>query len=198
MFLPFTEQAREWEPLAQELRRVVNAREPDILDPWVLARELGLYVPDALQIIHSLPNGHAPHLLGLGKNMWSGGVYPTPLSDGTLICLLNPLQSHLRHKSTLMEEVSHVYLDHETSKVQYLADGLRFRDYDKNQETQAFGVGAAALLPWKRFFMSINQGNTIQQVAEEFQVTEPLVAYRVKITGASRTYNARQRSGKKH
>jgi IrrE N-terminal-like domain len=129
--------------------------------------------------------------------MWSGGVHPKPMPDGTLLCLLNPLQSPLRHKSTLMEEVSHVYLDHETSRVQYLADGVSFRDYNKIQETEAFGVGAAALLPWVPFFKAIHTGKTSFQLSAAFKVTRELVEYRIKITGATNLYKARQKSGKK-
>lgn len=192
--LPFSDQAKEWEPIALELRQIAGARYADVIDPWALADELGLRVLNALSIINNLPNGHALHLRRDGKDMWSGGVHPTPLADGTLICLLNPFQSRLRHKSTLMEEVSHVYLDHETTKVKYAADGLRFRDYDKAQEAQAYGVGAAALLPWAPFFNAINEGRTITEIATVFQVTRELVEYRIKITAATNLYRARQRS----
>ncbi|MCE7966808.1 MAG: ImmA/IrrE family metallo-endopeptidase [Nitrospira sp. NTP2] len=195
--MPFSAQAKEWEPIALELREIAGARPSDIIDPWALAHHLGLRVLHDLSIITALPNGHSPHLLGDGREMWSGGIHPTPLPDGTLICLLNPLQSALRHKSTLMEEVSHVYLDHETTKVQSFGDGLRFRDYDKKQETQAFGVGAAALLPWDRFFKSVNMGMSAERIAATFQVTVQLVEYRIKITGATNVYRARQRSDKK-
>lgn len=96
-----------------------------------------------------------------------------------------------------MEEVSHVYLDHETSKVQCLGDGVSFRDYNKTQEREAFGVGAAALLPWSPFFSAINAHKTVRQISAAFGVTSELVEYRIKITGATNLYKARQKSGKK-
>lgn len=194
---PFSKQAKEWEPIALELRRVGKARSTDVLDPWLVASELGLEVKHDRSVLHALSDGHSSHLLGEGSNMWSGGVHPVPTPNGTLLCILNPLQSPLRHKSTLMEEVSHVYLDHETSRVQYLADGLSFRDYNPAQEAEAFGVGAAALLPWVPFFKSINAGKTANQLSTVFEVTRELVEYRIKITGATNLYRARQKSGKK-
>ena len=39
----------------------------------------------------------------------------------------------------------------------------------------------------------MNRGRTIDDMAEEYDVTPDLVLYRVKITGAHRTYLARQR-----
>ena len=197
MFLPFSERAKAWEPLAYELRRLGRACEFDTLDPWALANELGLTVTSNRSVISSLPDGHGLHLLGAGGRMWSGGVFPVPLPDGTLLCILNPLQSKLRHKSTLMEEVSHVHLDHEASRVHYEADGVSFRNYNEAQEEEAFGVGAAALLPFGSFFKAVNSGKSIIQIAAAFKVTKQLVEYRVKITGATNTYQARQRSGKK-
>lgn len=194
---PFSKLAKEWEPIALELRRVGKAQRLDILDPWRLASELGLLVPDCRSLLHELPTNHYSHLCEQGRDMWSGGVHPIPMPDGTLLCLLNPFHSSLRHKSTLMEEVSHVYLDHETSKVQCLGDGVSFRDYNKTQEREAFGVGAAALLPWSPFFSAINAHKTVRQISAAFGVTSELVEYRIKITGATNLYKARQKSGKK-
>ena len=193
---PFSTLAKEWEPIGLELRRVGKAQRSDILDPWRVASELGLLVPDCGPVLRDLPDSHYSHLCVEGKDMWSGGVHPISMPDGTLLCLLNPFHSKLRHKSTLMEEASHVYLDHETSAVQCLGDGLRFRDYNKTQEKEAFGVGATALLPWDSLFRAINAYKTIVQIANAFKVTKELVEYRIKITGATRLYNARQKSGK--
>lgn len=68
------------------------------------------------------------------------------------------------------------------------------RNYDKAQEQDAFGVGAAALMPWASFFPAINARETIRQLAEEYDLSEQLIRYRIQITGAYRLYHARQRS----
>jgi hypothetical protein len=67
------------------------------------------------------------------------------------------------------------------------------RDYNKAQEEEAFGVGAAALIPWEPFFRAINAGRTIHQLAEVYELSKPLITYRVQITGAHRLYRACQR-----
>jgi len=48
------------------------------------------------------------------------------------------------------------------------------------------------LLPWTNFFRAVNSGSTASQIAEDFDVTEQLVEYRVKITGAYNVYRKRQ------
>jgi hypothetical protein len=75
-----------------------------------------------------------------------------------------------------------------------LADGIEVRDYDKSQEEEAYGIGAAALLPWQSFFKSLNAGRTVDELAETHEVTPDLISYRIKITGAYRLYQARQRA----
>jgi len=95
---------------------------------------------------------------------------------------------------TLMEEIAHVHLRHVPTGLVRSADGLRMRDYNKAQEEEAFGVGAAALMPWEAFFRALNGGRTIRYLAETYELSEQLITYRVKITGAYKLYSARQRA----
>lgn len=93
-----------------------------------------------------------------------------------------------------MEEIAHAYLKHEPTRLTFEGDSLRARDFNKQLETEAFGVGAAALLPWSTFFHCLDQGRTRAQIAEQYEVTEELVRYRIQITGAFRLYQSRQRA----
>lgn len=193
MFLPFSNQAKQWEPKALALRKLAGAAVRDLLDPWRLAPLAGLLVMDANALLESLPVEVRSHLRNEASNLWSGGVYPISLPDGKRICILNPHHSHRRCKITLMEEVAHTYLKHSPSKVMLQGDGLRFRDYDKKQEQEAYGVGAAALLPWTTFFSAVNAGQEIDEMAERYDVTTQLIEYRIKITGSYRLYQSRRR-----
>ena len=92
-----------------------------------------------------------------------------------------------------MEEISHAHLRHKPSGLVMLADGVRVRDYNKPDEQEAYGVGAAALIPWALLFPAINAGRTVRELAEGFQVTSDLIEYRIKVTGGYRIYRARQR-----
>jgi hypothetical protein len=99
-------------------------------------------------------------------------------------------------KTTLMEEIAHIHLKHKPTGLVRSVDGLCMRSYDKTQEEEAFGVGAAALIPWNALFSAINNFATIEQLAERYQLSDELVRYRIQITGAHKLYIARQRVGR--
>jgi Zn-dependent peptidase ImmA (M78 family) len=91
-----------------------------------------------------------------------------------------------------MEEIAHCFLGHVPSSLVAGGDG-RYRDFDKAQETEAFGVGAAVLLPWTLFFHRVNGGVLADEIAEEFDVSSALVRYRISICGATPLYRSRTR-----
>lgn len=194
MFLPFSARGKSWEPKADGLRRLAGIAPHNSLDPWKLASKVGLHILAITEEhLRQLQPDDRSHLLGRGRSCWSGGVYPTPLPDGTRLCLLNPNGSYRRNKITLMEEIAHVHLGHEPTQLILRDDSVDIRDYNKAQEQEAFGVGAAALLPWPSFFNAINGGQCVQDLAEKYDVTTHLIQYRIKICGASRLYAARQK-----
>lgn len=94
---------------------------------------------------------------------------------------------------TLMEEISHIHMDHVPSGVSYDVAGVRFRDYHGDQEKEAYGIGSAALLPWQTFLPALKAGKSIEELSEMYDVTTDLVKYRIKITAASNLYKARAR-----
>ncbi len=193
MFLPFSDQAKQWEPPALALRRLLGVGITQLLDPWQLAPKVGLRVIDGRVALQNVSEEDQAHLQGDANHHWSGGVYPVALPDGTRICILNPNHSYRRRKITLMEEIVHTHLSHVPSKVLVHGNGLHFRDYDAEQEKEAYGIGAAALLPWSTFFCALNAGQNAKDLAEEYDVTTHLIEYRIKITGAYRLYRSRRR-----
>ena len=194
MLSPFSARAKEWEPHAQALRKLLNLSPIQPLDPYKLAPAVGLRLVEADSICKQLGSDVAKRILVRDKDAWSGGVFVRPLPDGTRICILNSTHGSRRCKMTLMEEIAHVHLRHVPTGLVRSADGLRMRDYNKAQEEEAFGVGAAALMPWEAFFRALNAGRTIRQLAETYELSEQLITYRVKITGAYKLYSARQRA----
>lgn len=93
-----------------------------------------------------------------------------------------------------MEEIAHIHLGHLPSGLRRSGDGLRIRSYDKQQEQDAYGVGAAALLPWAALFPSVNRGESIEELAERYQLSQNLIRYRISITGTHALYKSRQRT----
>ena len=92
-----------------------------------------------------------------------------------------------------MEEIAHSFLGHSPS-VLTLSGESRYRDFNKKQETEAYGVGAAVLLPWRLFFPVLNGGANCDQLSEAFDVTRDLIQYRIKVCGASSLYSKRQKN----
>jgi hypothetical protein len=93
-----------------------------------------------------------------------------------------------------MEEISHIFLRHSPSGMRHLGGGLSLRDYNLAQEQEAYGVGAAALVPWASLFRDLNSGVSIGAIALKHEVSQQLIDYRVKITGAHNLHKARLRA----
>ncbi len=192
-FVPFSDASKLWEPRAEELRRMVPPSSGGSLafDPWVLAPKVGLQVTECK--FAGLTEAEKKYMQGLRGDHWSGGFVPTVLPDGTRLCMLNPDQSHRRQKITLMEEIAHSFLGHSPTVLSMSGDSC-YRDFNKKQEQEAYGVGAAVLLPWRLFFPMLNGGDSFDRLSEAFDVTRELVQYRIKVCGASSLYSKRQRS----
>jgi hypothetical protein len=194
VLLPFSAKGKRWEPHGQALRQLLNLAPHDLLDPFVLAEKVGLKLVDVCELCEQLGSEFRKLVLVKDKDGWSGGVFARPLPDGKRVCILNSTHGGRRTKITLMEEIAHVHLKHKPTGLMRSADGLRMRNYDKTQEEDAYGVGAAALLPWASFFQAINRGATVNELAEEYDLSEPLIRYRIQITGAHRLYQARRQA----
>jgi hypothetical protein len=193
VFKPFSKRAACWEEKAVELRRKLPVRGKTLLDPGLLAPEVGLAVVDANDFLPTLSAEARNDLFGRGSKCWSGGVLPQELPDGRKICIINPIHCHERNNVTLMEEICHIFLGHRPSTLTFNDGGFTFRGFDKEQEDDAYGVGAAALLPWATFYHCLDKSMSATAIAAKYEVSVPLADYRIKICGASNLYRSRQR-----
>jgi hypothetical protein len=96
-----------------------------------------------------------------------------------------------------MEEIVHIHQKHKPSGLRDVMPGLRSREYHTEQEMEAYGIGAAVLLPWGQIYRAIDAGTATVDIAEAFDVTEALVQYRIKITGATNLYRNRCQGARK-
>jgi len=192
-FLPFSQRAKRWEPMAIALRRLAGLRDGDVLTPERLADKVGLCLVDARYALEGFSESDKRHLLATASGSWSGGVLAHPLPDGKRICIINPTHPRRRNRITLMEEIVHVHRNHVPTGMHEVIPGLRVRTYDADQEAEAYGVGAAALLPWASFFHCVNRGVSIEEIADIYDVTTQLAEYRIKITGSTNLYKKRCR-----
>lgn len=184
--LPPTQKGRKHELQAQALREFAGLRYDDErLDPFELAHYANLLVA-RLDDIQGLSKETLSHLLGEGKDMWSGGAASHKLPDGRRLIILNPTHGKNRHNATLMEEVCHVFLGHKPSRLAIKNTNKQgnaiARDYNHEIEEEAYGTGAAALIPYTALKRFVESGKTAAEIARHFNVSRALVEYRIKIS----------------
>jgi len=193
--IPPTAKGRRYELQARGLREFAGLRSDDErLDPFDLAHYANLLVVPYDEI-EGLSAGTMAHLLGEGKDMWSGGAASKKLPDGRKLIILNPTHRKNRHNATLMEEVSHVFLGHKPSRLAIKNTNKQgkaiARDYNQEIEEEAYGTGAAALVPYSALKKFVEQGKTSREIARHFGVSRPLVEFRIKISRLWDTYKDR-------
>ncbi len=184
---PPTSKGRDFEIKALGLREFAGLRRDDQrLDPFELARYAKLLVVNYEQIEPFLSGETREELLQGGKDSWSGGACSQRLPDGRKLIILNPTHSPNRQNATLMEEISHVFLGHQPSRLAVRTLNKQgkpiARDYRPEIEEEAYGVGAAALVPYSSLKRFVARGKTSREIARHFNVSRDLVEYRIKVS----------------
>jgi Zn-dependent peptidase ImmA (M78 family) len=113
------------------------------------------------------------------------------------LVILNPTHGRSRTNATLMEEICHVFLGHEPNRLSIVTRDARgkvmSRDYRKADEEEAYGVGAAALVPYASLKRLLAKGKASSEIASRFRVSRELVEYRMKVTRLWREYKSSAR-----
>lgn len=198
--LPPSTKGRNYEIRATGLREFAGLRRDDErLDPFELARFAKLQVVTFDQIEPLLSDETKAHLLGEGRDKWSGGACSKTLFDGRRLIILNPTHGANRQNATLMEEVSHVFLGHKPSRLAIKSFNKQgkpiARDYREEDEEAAYAIGAAALVPFSALRRFIADGKTSRQIARHFNVSRALVEYRIKVSKLWEDYKTKVVSG---
>lgn len=193
--LPPTQKGRHHEIRAIGLREFAGLRSDEQrLDPFQLAKYAGLLVP-GFDEIQGLSPESIHQLLNVAKDKWSGGAASLPLPNGKKLIILNPTHAKTRHKATLMEEISHVFLGHKPSRLAIETrdkhGNVLARDYNADIEEEAYATGAAALVPYTGLKKMVEAGKTSAEIARHYNVSRPLVEYRIKISRLWDTYKDR-------
>jgi hypothetical protein len=173
--------AREYEKQAVQVRKFAGLSPYVRLDPFGLAGTLGMKVVGVRDVV-GISDELAQRLLVGKSSEWSGASSGV-LVDGTVIVVLNEAQSPQRRAATLMEEICHVLLGHQPNRLNL--DAETKREYHRVQESEAYGVGAAALVPYAGLVYFRQQGWNVSELAQHYGVTTALVDYRVKFTHQS-------------
>lgn len=193
---PPTQKGRHHEIRARGLREFAGLKHDyERLDPFELARYARLLVIP-LEAIEGLSDETREQLLGAGKDSWSGGAASQRLPDGSKLIILNPNHGRNRHNATLMEEISHVFLGHKPSKLAIKTTDrqgrVNAREYNHSIEEEAYGTGAAALVPYTALKRMVGEGRSSYEIARHFYVSRALVEFRIKISRLWDEYKLKQ------
>ena len=164
---------------AEGLRSSCGVSTFGCLDPFELARVLNveLFMPAD---IYALDRDALHQLTVIDAGAWSAGMLHGP--HGRKLIILNPTHNPKRQRASLMEELAHLSLNHQPSRLMSY-DGVIVRTWNKTQETQAYWVGAAALLPRRVMRGAVTLGLDATAVADEHMVSHDLVHFREKVLG---------------
>ncbi len=198
--LPPTQKGRHHEIRARGLREFAGLRRDDEpLDPFRLAHLANLLVASYDVIEPLLTDETKSHLIGAGKNAWSGGAASQTLPNGQKLIILNPTHGKARQRATLMEEICHVFLGHQPSRLAIKNTNKNgetiARDYNEAIEEEAYSTGTAALVPYTALKRMVNEGKTVAEIARHFQVSKPLVEFRIKVSRLWELYSKKFISG---
>jgi len=189
--LPPGEKWRKFEIRALGLRDFALVARHQPLNPFDLAKFANLIVVRFDQI-EGLSDGAREHLLGAAVDMWSGGACTLPA--GSKLVILNPNHGRSRTNAALMEEICHVFLGHQPNRLSVVTKDSRgrvmARDYRKADEEEAYGVGAASLVPYASLRSLLRRGKNSREIANHFRVSRELVEYRMKVTKLWSEYKA--------
>lgn len=180
-YLPARARAREYERKALRIRRFAGVEEGSALDPFGLAARIGLRLVGP-ELLSQMPEEVRRQLFVKDADGWSGSATGL-LPDGGRLVVLNPGHSRSRQTATLMEEICHVLLGHKTDRLDYGTNNRRI--YDVEKEAEAYGVGAAALVPFHvlRRWLEFEPGMSASEIGRRYGVSRALVQYRLKIVG---------------
>jgi hypothetical protein len=149
------------------------------LNPYALAARMKALVI-SLADIDGLSPEDRHQLLTVDPQSWSAGSIRLP--QGEIAILLNHTHPETRKHATLMEELAHIHLDHTPSQLIFV-NGMAVRSFKKTQETQAYWVGSAALVPSSVLQHAQLHDVPRAEVARGYKFSPALVSFRENVTG---------------
>lgn len=149
----------------------LNAMDAFALYPTVQVLPHG-EIPAAAKFIH--------YFRAAGKARWSG--LSMTLDDGAELVIYNDAHPPSRIRATLMEEYFHLRLSHPRTAVRLLGRDEVGRTFDGEIEAEAYGSGAAALVPYCSLRSMVTEGQRVIDIAQHFEVSPDLVRFRMKVT----------------
>jgi len=148
----------------------------EVLDPNLLVNDLGARVFHLSDLI-----GDGAALRRARRIAFDGASSFHP-ETGEPVILLNCGRPVRRRMATLMEELAHVLLNHTPSRIAPDPKlGVVRRTFNREQENEAYDLGAALLLPKERIQQDVKVERLIaSEIADTHKCSEQLVEYRIR------------------
>lgn len=165
------------ERAAEAERRRLGLDQLSVLDPRLLVDDLGA---ELFELRDLIPDDQLALRRARSIN-FDGCASLHPKTKQPLI-IMNCGRPIRRRTATLMEELAHLLLKHEPTRIEIDPRlGIVRRSYNREQEHEAYDMGAALLLPKQRIQRDIkDQQLRLDQLAEDHVCSEELVAFRVR------------------
>jgi Zn-dependent peptidase ImmA (M78 family) len=171
------------ERLAASVRKKIGKRPSAYVDAVELARHAGAEVR------------RADELTSLAKLEQLEELQPGAFSACTFtfgerhIVVYNPLATPGRTQSDIAHEVAHLLLKHSVKTVETIG-GVSFFSCDPDEEQEANWLAGCLLLPRPLLLNATKRGMDCAAIAEAYNVSEAMAAFRLRTTGVARQLGA--------
>lgn len=169
------------ERTSTEYRQILGILLTEPLEPRVLAEYVGvrLAVP---QDIPGLSRSSLKQLTVDGADSWSA---VTLTHEGVVLIIVNSGQSPRRQANSVCHELAHVILNHKPDDTQVSQQGFLFRArFNAEQEEEADWLAGCLLVPAEGLIQTYRRSRSIPLLADHFGVSQDLITWRVRMTGA--------------
>ena len=166
------------ERIATEIRDELNLQNEHPLDPFELAEHLAIPVINMAQASRaSSSSSFSKYFSSVDPDCFSA---VTVFSGYKRIIVHNETHHPNRQASNLTHEVSHSLLEHEPTPV-VASDGQRY--WDPEVEREANWLGAALLVPRDGALHLAKSGQSTEEIAAHYGVSEALCRWRISQSG---------------
>lgn len=169
----------EAEREAARVRKELGLAPHDRLVPRDLARHLGIAVVDASDLVDI---EDLEELERLQAFAFSAATFE--IEDRSIV-VVSPLRTIGRQNSDIAHELAHVMLNHNLSEIREV-DGMPFRTCKPEEEEEATAFGGTLLLPRPLLLSAARRQATIDEIAQQYDVTIEMARFRYNSTGVAR------------
>jgi len=175
----------EAERLAKATRAEMGISPSDPVNVFELATHLDAEVRDATELIE------VAKLEELEK-MQPGAFSACTFALGERhVIVFSPLASIGRRHSDIAHELAHILLKHEMKSIERIGEAI-FHTCDPDEEQEANWLAGCLLLPRPLLMKDAKAGLASREIAERYEVSEQMAAYRLRATGVVRQLQARR------